>query len=62
MPKLFWKKAKALAMLSNRRQWQRDFDPYETTAKEIEIEQGGYFIIMETSSSSIPNYITTENP
>ena len=62
MAKLSWKKAKTLAMLANKRQWLRDFDPTETAAKEIEIEQGGYFIIMETSSSSIPNYITTENP
>ena len=62
MAKLFWRKAKTLAMLANKRQWLRDFDPTETAAKEIEIEQGGYFIIMETSSSSIPNYITTENP
>ena len=60
MAKLFWRKAKALAMLANRRQWQRDFDPTETAAYEIEIEQGGYYIITEASSSAVPNYIITE--
>ena len=57
---IFWKKAKALAMLANRRQWQRDFDPYETSAYEIEIEQGGYFIITQASNAATPNYIITE--
>jgi len=47
-------------MLSNRRQWQRDFDPNESSASEIEIEQGGYYIITEASSSVTPNYIITE--
>jgi len=60
MPKLYWKKFKAIAAVVNRRQWQRDFDPYETTAQEIEIEQGGYFIILETSTAAVPNYIITE--
>ena len=60
MAKLFWRKAKALAMLANRRQWQRDFDPTETSAYEIEIEQGGYYIILETSTTATPNYIITE--
>ena len=60
MPKLYWKKFKAIAAVVNRRQWQRDFDPTETTAYEIEIEQGGYFIILETSTAATPNYIITE--
>jgi predicted DNA-binding transcriptional regulator YafY len=60
MAKLYWKKFKAIAAVVNRRQWQRDFDPYETTAQEIEIEQGGYFIILETSTAAVPNYIITE--
>jgi len=58
--RLPWRKAKTLAMLTNRRQWQRDFDPNESSASEIEIEQGGYYIITEASSSVTPNYIITE--
>ena len=60
MPKLYWKKFKAIAAVVNRRQWQRDFDPTETSAYEIEIEQGGYYIILETSTAAAPNYIITE--
>ena len=60
MAKLQWRKQKTLAMLANRRQWQREFDVTESTAAEIEIEQGGYYIITETSSSATPNYIITE--
>jgi hypothetical protein len=58
--RLPWRKAKTLAMLSNRRQWQREFDVDESSAQEIEIEQGGYYIITEASSSATPNYIITE--
>lgn len=60
MAKLQWRKQKTLAMLANRRQWQREFDVTESTAAEIEIEQGGYYIITETSTASAPNYIITE--
>ena len=49
-------------MLINRKQWQRDFDPAESAAYEIEIEQGGYYVITENSNNVTPNYITTENP
>ncbi len=59
MAKMFWRKAKTLAMLANRRQWQRDYDPSETTALEIELEQGGY-LVRESSISSAPTYIITE--
>jgi len=58
--RLPWRKAKTLAMLSNRRQWQREFDVDESSAQEIEIEQGGYYIITEASSSATPTYIITE--
>ena len=47
-------------MLANRRQFQREFYVNESSAAEIEIEQGGYYIITETSSSATPNYIITE--
>ena len=59
MAKMFWRKKKTLAMLANRRQWQRDYDPLESTALEIELEQGGY-LVRESSISSEPIYIITE--
>ena len=49
-------------MLNNRRQWDREFNPSQSSAREIEIEQGGYYVITENSDSGTPNYITTENP
>ena len=58
--RLHWKKQKLLAILANRKQSQRDFDPSETEAYEIEIEQGASYIILETSTSAVPNYIITE--
>ena len=59
MAKMFWRKKKTLAMLANRRQWQRDYDPLESTVLEIELEQGGY-LVRESSISSAPTYIITE--
>jgi len=45
MPKRYhWKKQKALAMIQNRRQWQRQFDPTVTTALEISLENGNYLV------------------
>ena len=60
MKKMYWRKSKTLAMLTNRRQWQRDFDPTQSAELEIEIEQGGSYIIIETSDSATPDYIITE--
>jgi len=59
--RLHWKKAKTLAMLANKRQWLREFDPGESSAQEIEMEHlSGYYLITEASSSASPNYIITE--
>ena len=59
--RLHWKKKKLLTILANRRQWEREFDPDESTAVEIEMEHlAGYYLITEASSSSSPNYIITE--
>jgi len=59
--RLHWKKAKTLAMLANKRQWLREFDPAESSALEIEMEHlAGYYLITEASSSASPNYIITE--
>jgi hypothetical protein len=61
MPKLHWKKKKLLTILANRRQWQRDFDPDESTAVEIEMEHlAGYYLVTQASISATPTYIITE--
>jgi len=59
MAKMWWKRQKTFAMLSNKRQWEREFDPDESSAVEIELEQGGY-IVRESSISATPTYIITE--
>ena len=56
---MWWKRQKTFAMLSNKRQWERDFDPPTTTDEEIELEQGGY-LVRESSISATPSYIITE--
>ena len=58
---MWWKRKKLLTVLANRRQWQREFDPDESTAVEIEMEHlSDYFLVTEASSPSAPNYIITE--
>ena len=59
MARLQWRKQKTLAMLANKRQWEREFDPNESSAQEIVLEQGGYLVI-ESSQVNTPNYIITE--
>ena len=59
MSRLPWRKSKTLAMLANRRQWQREFSPIESSELEIETEDGVY-IITETSTTSEPTYYRTE--
>ncbi len=59
--RLHWKKQKLLTILANRRQWQREFDPSESTAQEIEMEHlSGYYLVTEASISATPTYIITE--
>jgi hypothetical protein len=60
MSRLPWRKAKTLAMLANKKQWERDFDPTQSVEEEIELEQGNLFLITETSNAAVPNYIITE--
>ena len=61
MPKLHWKKRKALAMLNNRKQWLREFDVTESAAYEIEMEHlSGFYLVTEASIPSTPSYIITE--
>jgi hypothetical protein len=61
MARMWWKRRKTFAMLANKRQWERQFDPNESSALEIEMEHiSGSYLITEASSSSSPNYIITE--
>ena len=56
---MWWKRRKTFAAIANRRQWQREYDPTETSATEIELEQGD-FLVRESSVFSTPTYIITE--
>jgi len=61
MPRLHWRKQKTLAMLANRRQWLREFDPSESIAQEIEMEHlSGYYLVIQASIPATPTYIITE--
>ena len=65
MPKRYhWKKQKALAMIQNRRQWQRQFDPQVTSVFEI-ITENGYFLADEartdSNNSNLPLNIIAEH-
>ena len=57
--KFGWKQKKTIAMYINRRQWERDFDPNESAAQEIQLEDGNY-LVRESSVSATPTYIITE--
>ena len=59
MARMWWKRRKTFAMLANKRQWEREFDPDESSAQEIVLEQGGY-LVTEASISATPTYIITE--
>ena len=59
--RLHWKKKKLLTILANRRQWQREFDPYETIGVEIEMEHVNSFLVTESSTTEPAiTWITTE--
>jgi len=58
---MFWRKQKTLAMLANKRQWERDFDPTETSAQEILMEHlTSHWLVTESSVVGTPTYIITE--
>ena len=59
MARMWWKRRKTFAMLANKRQWEREFDPDESSAQEILLEQGGY-LVTQASVSATPIYIITE--
>jgi hypothetical protein len=60
--RMHWRKQKTLAMLDNRRQWQREFEPTQTAGIEIEMEHlTGYYLITEASTTDPDiTWITTE--
>jgi len=58
--RMYWKKKKLLTHLNNRRQWLREFDPTESSAYEIELENGTDYLVIESSVSGTPTYIITE--
>tara|TARA_R100001377_G_scaffold66781_1_gene42078 strand:- start:458 stop:643 length:186 start_codon:yes stop_codon:yes gene_type:complete len=60
MANMWWKRRKTFAMLSNRRQWQREFDPRETIDREIQLEQGD-FLMIELSNIENSTFIITES-
>lgn len=57
--RLHWRKAKTLAMLANKRQWEREFDPSATPETEI-VTGEGYAILTESTHESLPTYIIVE--
>ena len=63
MPKLSWKRKKTFAMLSNKRQWEREFDPTETSDLEIQTENGFYLAtetLFDANNNSLNYYIIAE--
>jgi hypothetical protein len=61
--RLPWRKQKTLAILSNRRQWAREFDPTETSALEIQAENGFYLAtetLFDANNNSLNYYIIAE--
>jgi len=63
MPKLSWKRKKTFAMLANKRQWEREFDPTLTSALEIQTENELYLAtetIFDPNDNSLNYYIIAE--
>jgi hypothetical protein len=63
MPKFNWKQKKTIAMYLNKRQWEREFDPTETSALEIQAENGFYLAtetLFDANNNSLNYYIIAE--
>ena len=63
MARLQWRKGKTLAMLANKRQWEREFDPTQTLATEITTENGIYLAteaLTDANDNSLNYYIIAE--
>ena len=60
MARMWWKRKKLLTVRANRRQWEREFDPAESSALEILLENGTDYLVIESSVSGTPTYIIME--
>ena len=63
MAKMYWKRQKTFAILANKRQWEREFDPTQTSALEIQAENGFYLAtetIFDPNNNSLNYYIIAE--
>ena len=63
MAKMYWKRQKTFAILSNKRQWEREFDPTQTSALEIQAENGFYLAtetLFDANNNSRNYYIIAE--
>ena len=61
--KFGWKQKKTIGMYLNRRQWEREFDPTETSALEIQTENGFYLAtetLFDANDNSLNYYIIAE--
>ena len=63
MAKMQWKRQKTFAILANKRQWEREFDPTQTLATEIQTENGFYLAtetLFDLNNDSLNYYIIAE--
>ena len=62
MKRYHWRKQKLLAMLNNRRQFERAHIPSYSSEVEIELETTGVYLLLEASTTVplAPIYLRTE--
>ena len=63
MAKMYWKRQKTFAILANKRQWEREFDPTQTLETEFTTEDGFYLAtetIIDLNNNSLNYYIIAE--
>ena len=63
MAKMWWKRQKTFAMVANKRQWEREFDPTQTLATEFTTENGFYLAtetLFDLNNDSLNYYIIAE--
>jgi len=63
MAKMWWKRKKTFAIIANKRQWEREFDPTQTLATEIQTENGFYLAtetLFDLNNDSLNYYIIAE--
>ena len=61
--KFGWKQKKTIGMYLNRRQWEREFDPTQTSTTEITTENGMYLAteaLADPNDNSLNYYIIAE--